>query len=85
MSLAHAGALTFVTGGASAQYAALFNALKQAGKLTDAVNTLGTLRGSTVGPDLGEVILSRDTPNGTVAFPVWFLRGPDGVWRIESM
>ena len=79
------GALKYITGGAATQYAALFNALKQAGKLTDAVNTLGTLRGSTVGSDLGEVILSRDTPNGTVAFPVWFLRGPDGVWRIESM
>jgi len=79
------GALQFITGGASAQYAALFNGLKQAGKLTDAVNALGTLRGSTVGPDFGEVILTRDTPSGTVAFPIWFLRGPDGVWRIEGM
>jgi len=79
------GALQFITGGASAQYAALFNGLKQAGKLTDAVNALGTLRGSTVGADFGEVILTRDTPNGTVAFPIWFLRGPDGIWRIEGM
>ena len=79
------GALSFITGGASAQYATLFNGLKQAGKLTDAVNALGTLRGSTVGPDFGEVILTRDTPSGTVAFPIWFLRGPDGVWRIEGM
>src|SRR6266571_1841304 len=79
------GALSFITGGASAQYATLFSGLKQAGTLTDAVNALGTLRGSTVGADFGEVILSRDTPSGTVAFPIWFLRGPDGIWRIEGM
>jgi hypothetical protein len=79
------GALRFIAGGASAQYASLFNALKQAGQLTSAVNALGTLRGSTVGPDFGEVILTRDTPSGTMAFPIWFLRGHDGVWRIEGM
>jgi len=79
------GALTYLTGGAAPQYATIFNALKQAGTLTAAVNSLGTLRGSTVGPDIGELILSRDTPGGPVAYPIWLLRGPDGIWRIESM
>ena len=79
------GALTFITGGATDQYATLFNALKQESKLVNAVNALGTLRGSTVGSDIAEMIISRETVNGTIAFPVWYLRGPDGVWRLESM
>jgi len=43
------------------------------------------LGGSTVGSDIGELILSRDTPGGLVAYPIWLQRGPDGIWRIESM
>ncbi len=79
------GAMAFITGGAAPQYRDLFNALKDAGQLTEAADTLGTLRGSTVGADLGELILSRETAEGTVAFPIWFLRGADGIWRIEGM
>lgn len=79
------GALAFITGGAVDQYAILFNALKLEGKLANAVDALGTLRGSTVGSDIAEMIISRETANGTVAYPIWLLRGPDGVWRIESM
>ena len=79
------GAMAFITGGAAPQYRDLFNALKDAGQLPEAVDALGTLRGSTVGPDLGELILSRETAEGTVAFPIWFLRGADGIWRIEGM
>ena len=79
------GAMGFITGGGADQYATLFNALKLEGKLANAVDTLGALRGSTVGSDIAEMIISRETANGTVAYPVWLLRGPDGVWRIESM
>ena len=79
------GAASFFTGGAADQYRDLFTALKQAGTLTTAVDGLGTLQGSTVGPDFGELILTRDSPNGPIAFPIWFLRGPDGIWRIEGM
>lgn len=77
--------MAYISGGAAPQYESLFNALKDAGQLDAAVNALGTLRGSTVGSDFGELILTRETAEGTVAFPVWLIRGNDGVWRIEGM
>ena len=79
------GALRFVTHDASPQYESLFIALRDAGTLTAAANALGTLRGSTVGPDIAELILSRETGSGTEAFPIIFLREADGIWRIDSM
>jgi len=82
-NLSRAG--NIITGGAAEGYMMLFNSLQQEGKLSTALDRLGTLRGATVGTDLAELILSRDTPQGTVAYPVWILRGPDGIWRIESM
>ena len=79
------GAGNLITGGAAENYAALFNALKQEGKLTTAVDQLGTMRGATVGIDMAELLISRNTAQGTLAYPVWMLRGPDGIWRIEGM
>jgi hypothetical protein len=79
------GAMNFITGGAMEQYRTLFNALRDAGQLPGAVDALGTMRGATIGNGFGELIISRETPSGTVAFLISFSRGPDGVWRIEGM
>ena len=79
------GALQLVTPGATAQYEELFTALRDAGTLTAAIDSLGVLRGSTMGPGIAELILSRETAEGTEAYPILFLQGSDGIWRIESM
>ena len=44
-----------------------------------------TLRSAALDADLAKLILTSAAPQWTVAFPIWLLSGPDGVWRIESM
>ena len=51
----------------------------------DAASTLGTLQPNWFGVDRAEYFVIRDTPDGKVGFLIDFIRGEDGVWRIEGM
>jgi hypothetical protein len=76
-------ALNAITGDMQEKYAAVFTALGSA--LPAAVDTLGTLQPNTFAADRAEYVVVRDTPDGPQGFLIDFLRGADGVWRIDGM
>jgi hypothetical protein len=77
------GALTQVTGGAYAKYSGVFNSI--VGQFPSIIDKLGTLQQGSVTGDLAEYVLVRDTATGPQVFLIYFLRGEDGVWRIDGM
>lgn len=77
------GALNYVTGGVTDKYRAVFTALKP--NLSSIVDSLGTIQGGTISGNMAEYVVVRNTANGQQAFPVYFLKGEDGVWRIDGM
>ena len=76
-------ALNAITGDMQEKYAAVFTALGSA--LPAAVDSLGTLQPNTFAPDRAEYFVIRDTADGSQGFLIDFLRGADGVWRIDGM
>jgi len=46
---------------------------------------LGTPIDGVVTGDWAELTLLRQTADGERAFPVYLIRGGDGIWRVESM
>ena len=76
-------ALDAITGDAQDRYAAVFAELGAG--LPAAIDTLGTLQPHWFGIDRAEYLLVRDTPQGPQAFLIDFIRGEDGVWRIDAM
>ena len=77
------GALSRVTGGVHGKYAAVFNTLGPS--LPSIADGLGTIQGGQITADFAEYLVVRDTPNGPQGFLIYFLRGEDGVWRIDGM
>lgn len=76
-------ALTAVTGSAYQKYKGIFTELQPS--LPAVVDQLGTLQNATIGSDVAEYVLVRNTANGPQAFLIYFLLGEDGVWRIDGM
>jgi hypothetical protein len=76
-------ALNAVTGDMQERYGAVFTAIGSA--LPAAVDSLGSLQPNWFGPDHAEYVVIRDTPDGPQGFLIDFLRGADGVWRIDGM
>jgi len=76
-------ALNAISGDMQDKYAAVFTELGTA--LPTAASTLGTLQPNWFGVDRAEYFVIRDTPDGKVGFLIDFIRGEDGVWRIEGM
>ena len=78
------GALAAVNGSAYEKYKAVFTALQPS--LPTMVDQLGTIQSGTLGNEIAEYVLTRPQPDGSNrAFLIYFLRGEDGVWRIDSM
>ena len=76
-------ALNAISGDMQDKYAGVFTELGTA--LPAAASTLGTLQPNWFGVDRAEYFVIRDTPDGKVGFLIDFIRGEDGVWRIEGM
>jgi hypothetical protein len=76
-------ALNAISGDMQDKYAAVFTELGTA--LPAAIPTLGTLQPNWFGVDRAEYFVVRDTPEGQQGFLIDFLRGEDGVWRIDGM
>lgn len=76
-------AKSYFTSGSADQYGQVFTALGTG--LVSAANNLGTLAEGMVGEDFAEYTLVRNGPDGPEIFLVYFLRGSDGLWRIDSM
>jgi len=77
------GALKTISGAAREKYRAVFDVL--APDLPTIVDQLGTLKEGAIGEEIAEYVLVRDVNGKSVAFLIYFLRGEDGVWRIEGM
>jgi hypothetical protein len=77
------GAMTSISGSLHDKYLAIFTAL--APNLSTIVDQLGTLDSGTFANEIAEYALTRDTPSGKQTFLIYFLRGEDGIWRIEGM
>jgi hypothetical protein len=77
------GALENISGGAQERYKVIFTALRPA--LSSVAARLGSLSGGTIVGDIAEFVVLRDGVSGSNAFLVYFLRGEDGVWRLDSM
>ena len=73
------GALTAFTVDASEKYKKVFTALGPG--LPSVANQLGVLQEGSISGEFAEYVLVR----GQKAFFVYFIRGQDGVWRIEGM
>lgn len=77
------GALTAVTGGVYQKYQTIFTTL--APSLATAVDQLGDIVGGNITGEMAEYVLVRNIVGGQQAFLIYFLKGEDGVWRIDGM
>jgi len=76
-------ALNAISGDMQDKYQAVFTEIGTA--LPAAISTLGTLEPNWFGVDRAEYFVIRETPDGKVGFLIDFIRGEDGVWRIDGM
>jgi hypothetical protein len=76
-------ALNAISGDMQDKYEAVFTEIGTA--LPQAISTLGTLEPNWFGVDRAEYFVIRDMPDGKVGFLIDFIRGEDGVWRIDGM
>lgn len=76
-------ALNAVSGGMRDKYRSVFTALKP--NLPTVVNQLGTLQTGVIGEEMAEYVLVRSQNGQPTAFLIYFLKGEDGVWRVEGM
>lgn len=77
------GAVTAFSGSAQEKYRAIFTALQPG--LPTVVNQLGTLEDGRIGEDWAEYVLLREENGESHAYLIYFMRGEDGVWRIDGM
>jgi hypothetical protein len=77
------GALASVTGGAQAKYQAIFTDV--APRFPGILDAVGELQGGTIHDGYAEYVLVRATSSGRRGFFIYFLRGEDGLWRIDGM
>jgi hypothetical protein len=77
------GALNQVSGGLYDKYDSVFTTLQ--GNLSTIITQLGTLEPGPVGDGMAEYLITRNVGGTPKAFPILFLRGEDGVWRIDGM
>ncbi len=78
-----AGALTAVTGSSYDKFNAIFTSLGNG--LATAVDQLGIFAGGSFTSDTAEYSLLRTTGTETQECLIYFIRGEDGVWRIDGM
>ncbi len=76
-------ALNLVSGGMREKYRAVFTALQP--NLATVVDQLGTIQGGGIGEGFAEYVLTRQENGVTKGYLIQFLRGEDGVWRIDGM
>ena len=79
-------AVNSLTPGTADEFKDDFNAMAQAGLLTQAVQQFGTVLEGTFGNRMAEFLLIRANADGTrSAFRLNFIKSPDGIWRIDGM
>lgn len=76
-------AVTALTAEAATEFQPVFTALGT--QLSSAIDRLGSIDRITFSSDVAEIVLSRTVGTQQMAFSIYLIRGPDGIWRIESM
>lgn len=76
-------ALAAFTASANQKYRAVFTALKP--NLASVVDQLGAIQDGAISNEFAEYSIVRNLPNGQQAFLIYFIRGADGVWRLDAM
>jgi hypothetical protein len=77
------GAVAAFSGSSQEKYRAIFTTLQS--DLSTIVNQFGTLDSGLLGDDWAEYVLLREENGESHAYLINFLRGEDGVWRIDGM
>jgi hypothetical protein len=77
------GAVAAFSGSSQEKYHAIFTALQS--DLSTIVDQFGVLDTGTMGENWAEYVLLREEAGEQRAYLLYFLRGEDGVWRIEGM
>jgi len=77
------GALNYLTGSMRTKYADAFSGAK--GSLASIVDQLGVLVGGRLGENWAHYTVVRNEGGQNMGFPLFMVRGNDGVWRIGEM
>jgi len=77
------GALNYLTDSMRTKYADAFSDAK--GSLASIVDQLGVLVGGRLGENWAYYTVVRNEGGQDVGFPLFMVRGNDGVWRIGEM
>ena len=78
-----ATALNYLSVPAQAKYGPVFDELMPSyGQIADSFSD--PPRG-TLSPDIGEYVINRTLNGSNQVFLIYFARGADGVWRLDSM
>lgn len=76
-------AMRYTNPGMKAKYEAIFSSI---GTGLDAlVDQLGTVVGGSIGTDIAQFYIMRDEQGQTMLYSVYFVKAPDGIWRIAEM
>ena len=78
-----AGALNAISTAMRPKYSAVFTTLQ--GQMSTIVDQLRSIQDATVSDQIAELHIVRTTSAGPRTFSILFMRGEDGVWRIEGM
>jgi hypothetical protein len=78
-----AGALTFLTPGAQEKYRPVFDVLLP--DMPQIIASYSPLRQVSVSSAIGEYAITRVIEGKNQLFLIYFLKGDDGVWRLDAM
>ena len=76
-------AMTALTDGAATKLQPVFTLL--GAQLPSAVDRLGTIDRVTFSSGVAEIVISRTVGAQQMGYSIYLIRGPDGIWRIDSM
>ena len=76
-------AMTYLNSQAQAKYGPVFDSLMPI--FAQIVSDQSPLLRSSLSDSIGEYGVVTSNPNGNHVFLIYFLKGTDGVWRLESM
>ena len=79
------GALNFLTATVTAKYAAVFTRLGSGPALVASLDQLKNIQDGRIGDGYAEFLVVRNISGVPTGFFIYFIRGEDGIWRIDGM
>jgi len=78
-----AKAMSYLPSQAQAKYGPVFDALRP--QFANIVASYSPLASSTLSADFAEYVIKRTSSGTSRAYFIYFVRGADGVWRLDEM